>query len=105
MTWSRCRCLDSCRPSFVIARSACDEAIHSFLRRDGLRRFARNDGRLSEIGWLKASRFARLPVMKATAKTIHRPFPDIAARVDAIDWTQVTADLDGQGSAVLKGLL
>ena len=30
---------------------------------------------------------------------------DIAARVDAIDWTQVTADLDAQGCAVLKGLL
>ena len=43
--------------------------------------------------------------MKATAKTNRRPSPDIAARVDAIDWTQVTADLDGQGCAVLKGLL
>ncbi|MBR1148690.1 2OG-Fe(II) oxygenase [Bradyrhizobium sp. AUGA SZCCT0431] len=44
--------------------------------------------------------------MKATAKTAdHRPSPDIAARVDAIDWTQVTADLDGQGCAVLRGLL
>jgi hypothetical protein len=30
---------------------------------------------------------------------------DIAARVDAIDWTQVTSDLDAQGCAVLKGLL
>ncbi len=29
----------------VIARSPCDEAIHSFFaRRDGLLRFARNDG-------------------------------------------------------------
>jgi hypothetical protein len=44
--------------------------------------------------------------MKATAKTTDRhTAPDIAARVDAIDWTQVTADLDGQGSAVLQGLL
>ena len=44
--------------------------------------------------------------MKATAKTAdHRLSPDIAARVDAIDWTQATADLDGQGCAVLKGLL
>ena len=31
--------------------------------------------------------------------------PEIAARVDAIDWTQATADLDAQGCAVLKGLL
>ena len=30
---------------------------------------------------------------------------DIAARVDAIDWAQATADLDAQGCAVLKGLL
>jgi hypothetical protein len=44
--------------------------------------------------------------MKATAKATElRPTPDIAARVDAIDWTRVTADLDGQGCAVLKGLL
>ena len=43
--------------------------------------------------------------MKATAKTNHRPSSDIAARVDAIDWTQATADLDGHGCAVLKGLL
>src|SRR3979490_2394460 len=46
-----------------------------------------------------------MPVMKAIAKTNHPPSPDIAARVDAIDWTQATADLDGQGCAVLKGLL
>jgi uncharacterized protein len=43
--------------------------------------------------------------MKATAKADHRPYPGIAARVDAIDWTQATVDLDGQGCAVLKGLL
>jgi hypothetical protein len=43
--------------------------------------------------------------MKATAKINVRPSPDIAARVGAIDWTKVTADLDGQGCAVLKGLL
>ena len=37
--------------------------------------------------------------MKATAKTAdHRLSPDIAARVDAIDWTQATADLDGHVS-------
>ena len=43
--------------------------------------------------------------MKATARNIDRPSSDIAARVDAIDWTQATADLDAQGCAVLKGLL
>ena len=44
--------------------------------------------------------------MKATARTADRhPSPDIATRVDAIDWTQVTTDLDAQGCAVLKGLL
>jgi hypothetical protein len=31
--------------------------------------------------------------------------PDIASRIDAMDWTQVSADLDGQGCAMLKGLL
>jgi uncharacterized protein len=31
--------------------------------------------------------------------------PDIAGRIDGIDWTQTTADLDTQGCAVLKGLL
>ena len=44
--------------------------------------------------------------MKATAKNIDRSASsDIPARVDAIDWTQATADLDAQGCAVLKGLL
>ena len=46
-----------------------------------------------------------MPVMKATAKNLHHPSPDIAARVDALDWTQASADLDAQGCAVLKGLL
>src|SRR5216683_4605969 len=45
--------------------------------------------------------------MKSTAKNIVRPAPrsDIAARVDAIDWTQAGRDLNAQGCAVLKGLL
>jgi uncharacterized protein len=45
--------------------------------------------------------------MRSTATNIIRPAPvsDIAARVDAIDWTQAGADLDAQGCAVLKGLL
>src|SRR5205085_5081155 len=59
----------------------------------------------SEIGWLDAASAAKFPAMKATAKKLHHPTPDIAARVDAIDWMQATADLDAQGCAVLKGLL
>jgi hypothetical protein len=45
--------------------------------------------------------------MKSTAKNIIHPAPasDIAARVDALDWAQVSSDLDAQGCAVLKGLL
>src|SRR6202022_4976422 len=45
--------------------------------------------------------------MRSTAKNIIRPAPpsDIAARVDAVDWTQATGDLDAQGCAVLKGFL
>ena len=43
--------------------------------------------------------------MKAAAKAIDHPATDIAARVDALDWTQATADLDAQGCAVLKRLL
>src|SRR5205823_10769505 len=31
--------------------------------------------------------------------------PDLAARVETIDWAQATADLDAQGCAVLNGLL
>src|SRR5215207_1627702 len=42
--------------------------------------------------------------MRATARNIDR-LPTIAARVDAIEWAQATADLDAQGCAVLKGLL
>jgi hypothetical protein len=45
--------------------------------------------------------------MKSNAKNIIHPVPasDIAARVDAIDWTQAGHDLDAQGCAVLNGLL
>ena len=42
--------------------------------------------------------------MKATARK-HQSAPDIAARVDAIDWAQATAELDAQGCALLKSLL
>jgi hypothetical protein len=60
-----------------------------------------------EIGWRNALRIAKLPAMKSTAKAIIHPAPpsDIAARVNAVDWTQATSDLDVQGCAVLKGLL
>ena len=44
--------------------------------------------------------------MKATAKSIRSvSLGEIASRVEAIDWTQTTADLDAQGCAVLKRLL
>jgi hypothetical protein len=45
--------------------------------------------------------------MKSTANNILRPASrsDIAARIDAIDWTQASCDLDAQGCAVLKALL
>ena len=43
--------------------------------------------------------------MTATAKTLTRPASGIPARVDALDWDQITTDLGGQGCAVLKGLL
>jgi len=42
--------------------------------------------------------------MKASAKQVQPPVNSVA-RIDAIDWPQVTAELDGQGCAVLKGLL
>mgnify|MGYP000906284758 CR=1 FL=1 len=58
----------------------------------------------AEIGWREPQTFAMLPAMKATARK-HQSTPDIAARVDAIDWTQATAELDAQGCAVLRGLL
>ncbi len=43
--------------------------------------------------------------MKSTAQVLRHPSCAIAARVEAIDWTQVTSDLDSQGCAVLKELL
>jgi hypothetical protein len=44
--------------------------------------------------------------MRLIAKNTARPAPsDIAARIDAIDWTHASSDLDAQGCAVLKGLL
>jgi hypothetical protein len=73
-----------------------------------LLRFARNDVErfFPEIGWRNARRFAKITAMKSAAKNIiHPSVPDIAARVDAVDWTQATSDLDAQGCAVLKNLL
>jgi len=68
---------------------------------------ARNDGgAFPEIGWREAARFAKLVDMKASAKSIISPAPSpIAKRADAIDWTQVSADLDAQGCAVIEQLL
>ena len=43
--------------------------------------------------------------MKSTAEIIHPSPSNMGARVDAIDWTQASGDLDAQGCAVLKGLL
>jgi hypothetical protein len=45
--------------------------------------------------------------MKATGKTALRTAasPDIATRIDAIDWEHANGDLDAQGCAVLSGLL
>jgi hypothetical protein len=67
---------------------------------------AMTDG-MTEIGWRKAARIAKLSAMTSTAKAIIHPVqvPGITSRVEAIDWTQATSDLDAQGCAVLKGLL
>lgn len=44
--------------------------------------------------------------MTMTARKTAQSFaPDLAARVDALGWPQITAELDAQGCAVLKGLL
>lgn len=45
--------------------------------------------------------------MKSAAQSVVRPAPpsDFAGRVDAIDWTQASRDLDAQGCAVLTGVL
>jgi hypothetical protein len=55
---------------------------------------------------LRALRNDDLEVQMANAKRAHVPSasPAIAARVDAIDWMQVSGELDAQGCAVLKGL-
>jgi hypothetical protein len=51
--------------------------------------------------------FGSFDMSNAKRATLVRtaPPPAIAARVDAIDWTLTTADLDAQGCAVLTGLL
>ena len=43
--------------------------------------------------------------MTMIARKSAPPSADPAARVDALDWPQITAELDSQGCAVLKGLL
>src|SRR6186713_846833 len=46
-------------------------------------------------------------ITMAVAKRIATPDSgtDVAAHIDALDWPQITAELDSQGCAVLKGLL
>jgi uncharacterized protein len=60
-----------------------------------------------EIGWSNSASFAKMHAMKTKANAAIRPAPspNIADRVDAIDWAQATDDLDAQGCAVLNGLL
>ncbi|PSO17994.1 2OG-Fe(II) oxygenase [Bradyrhizobium sp. MOS003] len=44
--------------------------------------------------------------MTVTArKTAQRSAPDLSAHVDALDWPEITGELDTKGCAVLKGLL
>ena len=44
--------------------------------------------------------------MTATArKSPQSPSADLAAHVDALDWPQITGELDSQGCTILKGLL
>src|ERR1700761_2957621 len=43
--------------------------------------------------------------MKSNLKRTAAASSDIAGRIEAIDWAQVTSELDGQGCAVLKNLL
>ena len=44
--------------------------------------------------------------MTTTArKSPHHSPADLASHVDTLDWPQITAELDSQGCAVLKGLL
>lgn len=43
--------------------------------------------------------------MSVAHAIIARPADDVEARVDALDWARVRADLDGRGFAVLNGLV
>jgi uncharacterized protein len=58
-------------------------------------RTPRNDDCLVQENSMSVAQRAKLP---STA-------PTIPARIDAIDWTEATADLDAQGCAVLQNLL
>jgi uncharacterized protein len=44
-------------------------------------------------------------MVNAKRAHVQPPQPAVAARIDAIDWTHVSGELDAQGCAVLKGLL
>ena len=54
-----------------------------------------------------AALICEIAAMKSNVKSIIHPVPssDMAARVDAINWAQASADLDAQGCTVFKGLL
>jgi len=69
----------------------------------GLRR---DDGYLGNRV-VRGARICENAAMTANAKKARNPvpLPDIAARVDALDWARVDSDLDAQGCAVLNGLL
>ena len=74
-------------------------------RYGSLRSQGRRGKGLPEIGWRSVRAVCETARHESNRKK-YRPFhPPLAARVDAIDWTQATADLDAQGCAVLKELL
>ena len=45
-----------------------------------------------------------MPIAKRVPASLDET-TDIAAHVDALDWPQITSELDSQGCAVLNGLL
>jgi len=57
------------------------------------------------IGWQCTIRSAKVSAMTAAPKELICPLPDIAARVEGLDWAQANSDLDAQGCAILNGLL
>ena len=72
-----------CGPINVIARSSCDEAIHSFFTRsDGLLRFARNDGPSSyydECWQYRETHMAEKQFDRSRRKVIHAVATGVSA--------------------------